>query len=312
MNTFLYHLAVVEGVTQLDLQPGNLGDRFVAIPRGPQAIFVGVAASDDAIVPSDTGAVWFPTPPRTTAPMAKPVILHFHPGGYVMGDVRTDATFAAQVLTERIGSHICMNLYRLASNPGGRFPAALQDALSAYHHLLQEVPASNIILSGDSAGGHIVIGLLRYIADHGVKTGLPPPKSALLFSPAIDMLAPLEPENITRNRNYNKDYLDPTFLSWGAKRFVSQNSESRPYMNPLGYPFKSPCSIWVFCGGCELFYHDVTEFVEQMKTVKGNEVEFKVERLANHDIVFAGNLTGWRNQAEEAAYEAGRWISKLP
>lgn len=47
-----------------------------------------------------------------------------------------------------------------------------------------------------------------------------------------------------------------------------------------------------------------------MKAVKGNELDLRVERLANHDIMCAGSLTGWRSQAEEAAYEAGRWISK--
>lgn len=89
MASFLYNLAVVEGITPLGLQPGKFGDRFVSITRGPQAIFVGVAASDDAIVPLETGAIWFPAaPPRITSPTDKPVILHFHPGGYVMGDVR--------------------------------------------------------------------------------------------------------------------------------------------------------------------------------------------------------------------------------
>lgn len=229
-----------------------------------------------------------------------------------MGDVRTDATFMAKMLNERIapGSHVCMSLYRLASNSGGRFPAALQDALSAYHYLQQRFPDSEIVLSGDSAGGHIVIGLLRYIAQHGAETGLRPPKSPLLFSPAIDMLAPLDPEGITRSRNYGTDYLDPTFLSWGAKRFVSDRPGAKPYINPLGSEFKSPSPIWVFCGGCELFYDDIMRFVEEMTTIQGNDVETFVEELANHDIVFAGNLTGWRKEAEHAADEAGKWLCK--
>ncbi|KAH8779778.1 Alpha/Beta hydrolase protein [Diaporthe sp. PMI_573] len=313
MNSFLYHLASVEGVTALDLQPGKLGERFTAIPKGPQSIFAG-AASDEQILPSDTGAIWFPTVPKptTSAPGTSVIILHFHPGGYVMGDVRTDATFMAQMLTERVapGAHVCMSLYRLASNPGGRFPAALQDALSAYHYLTQRFPDSEVVLSGDSAGGNIVIGLLRYIAEHGPETGLPPPRSALLFSPAIDMLAPLEPGRITRARNYGTDYLDPTFLSWGARRFVSDKPAAKPYMNPLGEPFRSLTSIWVFCGGCELFCDDITRFVDEMRTVNGNKVELCVERLANHDIVFAGNLTGWRKEAENAADEAGKWLAR--
>lgn len=216
------------------------------------------------------------------------------------------------MLTERVGaSNVCMNLYRLASNPGGRFPAALQDGLSAYSHLLKSVPASNIVLSGDSAGGHIVIGILRYLADHGAETGLPSPKGALLFSPAIDMLVALEPEELARNRNYANDYLDSTFISWGAKRFVSNQPGTQPYMSPLRAPFKSTCPIWVFSGGRELFCDDIAQFVEEMRTIEGNTVVLEVERLANHDIVFAGNLTGWKREAEKAADEAGRWLNKL-
>lgn len=313
MNSFIYHFAVVQGVTQLDLQPGKLGDRFVSIARAPSSIFTGVAADVD-ILPSETGAIWFPTSPRSsTAPTHKPIILHFHPGGYAMGDVRTDAGFVAQMLTERVipGSHVCMSLYRLASNPGGRFPAALQDALSAYHHLLQQYPPSRIVLSGDSAGGHIVISLLRYIADHGAETGLPAPKAALLFSPAIDMLSALDGERIRSARNYATDYLDPTFLAWGAKRFVSENPGARPYMNPLGAPFRSHSPIWVFSGGCELFCDEITEFAGEMKAVEGNKVELVIEPLANHDVMFAGNLTGWKREAQETADRAGRWIQNL-
>lgn len=310
MNSFLYNMAVVEGVTKLDLQPGKLGDRFISITKGPPSIFTGVA-SDANILPLDTGGIWFPTSPKSpAAPTNKPVILHFHPGGYAIGDVRIDAAFAAQMLTERVipGSHVCMNLYRLASNQGGQFPAALQDALSAYHHLLQQYSPSQIVLSGDSAGGHIVINLLRYIADHGAETGLPAPRAALLFSPAIDMLTALDAEKIKTARNYATDYLDPTFLTWGAKRFVSEKPGARPYMNPLGAPFKSPSPLWVFSGGCELFCDEITEFAGEMKMVQGNKVELVIERLANHDVVFAGNLTGWKKQAQETADEAGRWV----
>lgn len=313
MNSFLYHLASVEGVTALDLEPGKLGDRFTAIPKGPSSIFTGVAL-DDAVIPSKTGAIWFPTTPKATTNGAdKPVILlHFHPGGYVMGDVRTDASFMAQMLTERVapGSHVCMSLYRLASNPGGQFPAALQDALSAYHFLVQEFPGAEIILTGDSAGGHIVAGLLRYIAEHGPETALSPPRCALLFSPAIDMLAALEPEKIARARNFGTDYLDPAFMSWGARRLLSNKPGAEPYLNPLGSPFRSPCPIWIFCGGCELFFDEITSFVDDMRTIQGNNIELSVERLANHDIVFAGNLTGWKKEAEHAADEAGEWLAK--
>ena len=77
--------------------------------------------------------------------------------------------------------------YRLASNPGGSFPAQLQDAVTAYRHLLdeQKIPAARILVSGDSAGAHIAINLLRYL--HENPGLLPLPRALLLHSPWVDL-----------------------------------------------------------------------------------------------------------------------------
>ena len=66
--------------------------------------------------------------------------------------------------------------YRLASGPTrARFPAALQDAWSAYLHLVREmgVAPGRVVLSGDSAGANLVLGLLRYVAEYGPGLGVP-------------------------------------------------------------------------------------------------------------------------------------------
>lgn len=312
MNSFLFHTAYVEAVTPLFLEPGSFGDRFVAIPKGPDSVFVGVVKSDAAIEPAPTGGIWYPDALKQVPSQGeRPIILHFHPGGYAMSDVRTDATFAAKLLTDRVGSHALWSLYRLATNPHGRFPAALQDALSAYHYLTEElsIPASRIILSGDSAGGHVVICMLRYLAEN--ETSLPAPRGALLWSPAIDLAAATRPETISGNRNHSCDYLDPTFIAWGARRFVNDTPGSASYMNPLGAAFQSPCPMWVFCGGNEIFYDEVSEFVKQMDAIQGNSITYRVERLSNHDVFFAGNLTGWKAEARRAAGAAGDWVASL-
>ncbi|KAH6639967.1 Alpha/Beta hydrolase protein [Truncatella angustata] len=314
MNAFVYHTAVVEAVTPLDLRPGSLGNRFIAIPPLADALSTDILTSDPNIKSQATGGIWFPKALEEGYPKTnKPIVLHFHPGGYVMGDVRMDGAFAARLLVEKVGSYALWNLYRLASNPNGRFPAALQDALAAYDYLLRDlaIPASQIVLSGDSAGAHIVICMLRYLAEHGEAIGLPAPRGALLFSPAINFLAATEPKSTSENRNYKNDYMDPTFVTWGAQQFVTGDPKATAYMNPLASAFKSPCPIWVYCGGCEIFYDDATEFVEKMEGIPGNDVTYVVERLANHDIFFAGNLLGWRKEAENIADKAGKWVAGL-
>ncbi|KAK8045561.1 hypothetical protein PG993_005585 [Apiospora rasikravindrae] len=306
MNAFIYHTAVVEAVQPLDLKPGSLGNRFAAIPAVPDAISARIPSSDPSVVPQATGGIWFPKPATDggvdMASGEKPIVLHFHPGGYVMGDVRMDGAFAARLLTEKIGSHAFWNLYRLASNPNGQFPAALQDALAAYHYLIQDlsIPASQIVLSGDSAGAHI---------------DCRPRAGALLFSPAINWLgAARDPASVTTaNRNYQTDYMDPKFVAWGAPRFIKGHSpEAVPYLNAVEAPFRSPCPLWVYCGGCEVFSDEATSFVRAMEGVPGNNVTYRVERLANHDIFFAGNLLGRKTEAEKLAEDAGKWVAGLP
>ncbi|KAK8068772.1 hypothetical protein PG994_005388 [Apiospora phragmitis] len=66
------------------------------------------------------------------------------------------------------------------------------------------------------------------------------------------------------NRNYHNDYMDPTFVAWGARRFVTDDPAASPYLNALEAPFWSPCPAWVYWGGCEVFSDDATAFVRMM------------------------------------------------
>ena len=70
--------------------------------------------------------------------------------------------------------------YRLA--PEHPFPAALQDASHAFHHLTDPQGAGfdpkNVTAAGDSAGGGLIIALMMYQRDHG----LPMASKAFLLS----------------------------------------------------------------------------------------------------------------------------------
>jgi acetyl esterase/lipase len=69
--------------------------------------------------------------------------------------------------------------YRVANTPATRFPAALQDAVTFYSQLLDlGIPAKNVVIAGDSAGGNLVLALLRYIEAN--PTLIPHPRGVLL------------------------------------------------------------------------------------------------------------------------------------
>jgi acetyl esterase/lipase len=114
-------------------------------------------------------------------------------GAYVIGDGRQDdCGFAAKTLLQHTSAtHVLCPQYRLASNPGGRFPSQLQNAITSLLYLIDEikVPNSQITISGDSAGGNLCLALLRYIADNP-KAEVPSPGCAFLWSPWVDLVFP--------------------------------------------------------------------------------------------------------------------------
>ena len=71
--------------------------------------------------------------------------------------------------------------YRLA--PEHPFPAALEDALSAYRWLVEQRGADRIVLAGDSVGGGLVLSLLLTLRAQQ----LPLPAGAVLLCPGVDL-----------------------------------------------------------------------------------------------------------------------------
>jgi acetyl esterase/lipase len=112
---------------------------------------------------------------------AQRVLLFFHGGGYCSGSILshrrmvTEAGRAGGVRTLAVG-------YRLA--PEHPFPAAFDDALTAWRWLRRQgVAAAQIAVGGDSAGGGLSIALINRLRD----TREEPPGCAWLVSPWTDL-----------------------------------------------------------------------------------------------------------------------------
>jgi monoterpene epsilon-lactone hydrolase len=109
------------------------------------------------------------------------VILYFHGGVYALGDAFSAAALAAQIAQRTRAAAISVD-YRLA--PEHPYPAAVDDALTAYEALLQDgTPPSRIAFAGESAGGGLAVATLVNARDHG----LPLPAAALVMSPYADL-----------------------------------------------------------------------------------------------------------------------------
>ncbi|HUB94009.1 MAG TPA: alpha/beta hydrolase [Verrucomicrobiae bacterium] len=86
--------------------------------------------------------------------VAKPTIIYFHGGGFVVGSIDSHDTVARH-LCKTTGSTVVSVNYRLA--PEYPYPAASQDGLATVKWLHDSELNPNFILSGDSAGGQIAV-----------------------------------------------------------------------------------------------------------------------------------------------------------
>ena len=110
----------------------------------------------------------------------KRVMLYVHGGAYFFGSV-DEHRYQMQRHARKLKARVFAPRYRLA--PQYPFPCGLQDCLAVYLYLLTIQDPSTIILSGDSAGGGMVMSMLVILRDQG----LPLPAGAILISPWVDL-----------------------------------------------------------------------------------------------------------------------------
>jgi epsilon-lactone hydrolase len=108
------------------------------------------------------------------------VFLWMHPGGLLVGGGE-----ACRATTARTAMSMGMATwgldYRLP--PLHPYPAALDDAVTAYRRLVRDHDPARVVVGGDSAGGNIAAALLLRARD----AGLPMPAALVLNTPQVDL-----------------------------------------------------------------------------------------------------------------------------
>ena len=111
---------------------------------------------------------------------ASRVLLFFHGGGYCSGSIRSHRRIVTEA-GRAAGARTLAVSYRLA--PEHPFPAALDDALTAWRCLRKHVAATHVTVGGDSAGGNLSVALINQL--RAAKEELP--ACAWLVSPWTDL-----------------------------------------------------------------------------------------------------------------------------
>ncbi|KFA69853.1 hypothetical protein S40285_08427 [Stachybotrys chlorohalonatus IBT 40285] len=292
------------------LDPGTEGDRFQVIEPADSNIYRGPLTFRSK--PEAVGGTWSPQPPGKDI-TSKTVLLYLHGGAFVDGDGRDDLCgFAAETLLERGGVDAMFSLqYRLSGwSRLSPFPAALQDALTAYVFLVRKlkIQPRHIVLGGDSAGANLAIGLLRYIKEFGPDLKISPPKYAALMSPWV---APLDLE-VDSSPQRSTDYLPRSYLYWGSHVYAGglKMAAKEPYITPLGNPFATPTTIFVNAGTAEVLLDSTKNWVEEMRRVGDNQIELHLEEGAPHDTMLFGNVLGFEESAQKVASALGAFLRK--
>ena len=149
-------------------------------------------------------AAWIYPPDAET----ERVVLYLHGGFYILGSLKSHRDLVAR-LSSAAGVRSLLLDYRLA--PEHVFPAALDDALTAYRWLLARgTKPEHIVLAGDSAGGGLTLALLQTVRDQH----LPMPAGAVLLSPWNDLVGTVESRT-------TREAADPLFSGRGVNALSS-------------------------------------------------------------------------------------------
>jgi len=183
------------------------------------------------------------------------VMLYLHGGAYIFGSAQTHRRFVAKLAADNHLTAYSIN-YRLA--PEQPFPAAIDDAFTAYNALLARgIAAGSITIAGDSAGGGLALALLhRLLAE-----GLPRPRNLLAFSPQTDLTL----SNQSLVENAKSEVMLPVERMAEVRDMVVKGSVKDPLASPLFGAFNNAPPVFISVGTTEILRDDGLKMVTKLR-----------------------------------------------
>lgn len=219
----------------------------------------------------------------------------------------------------------CLN-YRLSSaapfkteNP---FPAALVDALAGYRYLVETLgfKATNIVVSGDSAGGHLAFALVRYLTQEAIPS-LPPSGAAVLLSPTTDWACTHDANpgsSMTCNARSDvvQVILQSGYTARALRGFLPEDSATtNSWISPSslhivtrGLFINFPPTL-VLAGGAEQTLDPIKTLYDRLQTDNdANRIKYAEYPEASHDFIMAPYH---EPEKTEGAKEVARWLGTV-
>jgi acetyl esterase/lipase len=175
------------------------------------------------------------------------VILYFHGGVYVIGSAKTSVALVSD-LARRTGTSAVTLDYRLG--PENPYPAAVNDAVSAYEGLLRSgIDPAKIVLAGESAGAGLAVASLVALRD----AGRPLPCAAYLMSPYADLT--LAGETLEGKKDLDP-LLSPEALLARVGDYVADGDAGDPLISPIFADLAGLPALLIQSGSNEVLLSD--------------------------------------------------------
>jgi acetyl esterase len=232
---------------------------------------------------------------------ALPVLVYYHGGGWVIGDLETHDTLCRE-LANGAGCAVIAVDYRLAPEQG--FPAAVDDCLAATYWIARHaaalgLDATRLAVGGDSAGGNLAAVMTLAARDAGDL----PIAFQLLIYPATDMRA-IAPSHTSNGQGYlltsdsiayfRGHYIDvPQYEDWRASPLLHADLRGLP-------------PALVLTAGFDPLRDEGAQYAQAL-TAAGNRASYVCFERQVHGFILMGKVLDEANTAVAlCAAELGR------
>ncbi|WWC95028.1 hypothetical protein V866_001880 [Kwoniella sp. B9012] len=258
-----------------------------------------------------------------------PVMLHFHGGGYVLGtaaETSLSSNFPKALVKHSPIHHVLSVDYRLA--PTAPWPLPLLDAISAYHWLVkvEGVEEGDITVAGDSAGGHLALGLVRWLRDQGQNVGLKMPRGMVLLSPWADLgFTNVWGEEAIRH-NKESDTIDDTFGPFACSLLLralpASIMHTSPYISPASLllpeasqgenSFEKFPATYIVYGGAERLSTNIQLLWSRIRLSREFEPIVPDRLFVSPDAIHDFMIFPWMAEEASEVYEdLDGWLREL-
>ncbi|WP_096704384.1 alpha/beta hydrolase [Magnetospirillum sp. 15-1] len=158
-------------------------------------------------------------------PRSKALLLYFHGGGFVVGDLETHDPHC-RALAADSGSVVVAVDYRLA--PENPYPAAIEDGIAALKWAAREYAGWKLGVAGDSAGGTLAAVVALHARDLDIPLAL-----QMLIYPAVDQRGDF-PSRVRLARGYLLTQAD---MEWFTEQYFI--GRANPVLEPDASPLRA-------------------------------------------------------------------------